>query len=288
MNKIMIFGKNGQVGWELQRTLSLLGDVVAFDKEQADLGNRDQLAQLIRTHRPTLIVNAAAYTAVDQAEEDESNAMKINGTAPGIIAEEAKKLGALCVHYSTDYVFDGASAHPYVETDLTAPMNAYGRSKRAGEEAMVSVGGRFLIFRTSWVYGSRGKNFLLTMRRLGKEKSELKIVHDQIGAPTWSRHIAEATLCTAGKSIKETPSGIYHLTAGGTTSWHGFAEKIFSHRSLNDPYSAPKLIPIDAESYPSRVKRPKNSVLSNSKLHRTFEITLPPWETGLQLCLAGL
>ena len=223
--RILLTGKNGQVGWELQRTLAPLGEVVVLDRRQLDLSDPDQIRERVREISPDLIVNAAAYTAVDRAEAEPEPAMAVNGTAPGLLAEEAKRIGAAIIHYSTDYVFDGAKTTPYTEEDAPNPLNVYGRTKLAGEQAVQAAGVPHLILRTSWVYGMRGKNFLLTILRLAREREELKIVDDQIGAPTWSRTIAEATaqILTSGAWPVSGASGIYHLTASGSTSWYGFA-----------------------------------------------------------------
>lgn len=286
--KILLTGKNGQVGWELQRTLATLGEVVATDSREMDLADPDAIRKAIREIEPGLIVNAAAYTAVDRAEAEAELAMAINGTAPGIMAEEAKKLNAAIVHYSTDYVFDGTKPSPYLEEDVPSPLNVYGQTKLAGERAVQAAGAPHLILRTSWVYGARGKNFLLTMQRLAKERDELKIVADQTGAPTWSRLIAEATaqvLAQCFAPIHHSPftidetTGIYHLTNAGRTSWFGFAQAILE--------SAPvRLAPIATEDYPLPARRPPNSLLSNDKLRETFGIALPAWDEALRLCLA--
>lgn len=294
MSRILLVGKNGQVGWELQRTLATLGDVVTVDRQGMDLANPDSIRGAIRTIRPDLIVNAAAYTAVDKAESEPELAMAINGVAPGIMAEEAKRLGAAMVHYSTDYVFDGTKASPYTEEDEPNPLSVYGKTKFAGEQAILAAGIPHLIFRTSWVYGLRGKNFLLTILRLAKERDELKIVDDQVGAPTWSRMIAEATgqVLSQGSSPLAMKSGIYNLTAAGYTSWHGFTKAILdcmspqgANPSLLTPHPAPNLIPITTSEYPLPAPRPPNSVLSSAKLNRTFGVSLPAWDASLTLCM---
>jgi dTDP-4-dehydrorhamnose reductase len=308
--KILLAGKDGQVGWELQRTLAPLGEVVAVDRQAMNLADPDSIRKAVREIEPDLIVNAAAYTAVDKAESEPELAMAINGTAPGIMAEEAKKLNAAIIHYSTDYVFDGTrgtSAHPtpltllascltpYTEEDTPSPLNVYGQTKLAGEQAVQASGAPHLILRTSWVYGARGKNFLLTMLRLAKEREELKIVDDQIGAPTWSRMIAEATAQILAQCISPlTPhpslftecTGTYHLTNAGRTSWFGFAQAILESASPLTPHPSPNLIPIPTAEYPLPARRPQNSLLSNEKLHRTFGIALPNWDESLRLCLA--
>jgi dTDP-4-dehydrorhamnose reductase len=288
--KILVTAAQGQVGWELRRTLATLGEVVAVDRHAMDLSDPDSVRKCIREIQPGLIVNAAAYTAVDKAEAEPELAMMVNGTAPGIMAEEAKRLGAAIVHYSTDYVFDGSKAAPYTEDDATNPINVYGRSKLAGEQAIQAVGVPHLILRTSWVYGARGKNFLLTILRLARERDELKIVDDQIGAPTWSRTIAEATAQMlaqrqSAEALGEV-SGIYHLTAGGRTSWHGFTQAILAHSPLFvSGASKPLLLPIPTSEYPLPAKRPMNSVIDNARLISVFGLVQTDWEVALRLCL---
>ncbi|MBU1656493.1 MAG: dTDP-4-dehydrorhamnose reductase [Gammaproteobacteria bacterium] len=284
--KILLIGKNGQVGWELQRTLATLGDVVAIDRQGMDLANPDSIRNTIRTIRPDLIVNAAAYTAVDKAESEPELAMAINGIAPGIMAEEAKRLGAAMVHYSTDYVFDGTKTSPYTEDDIPNPISVYGKTKLAGEQAVQAAGIPYLIFRTSWVYGLRGRNFLLTILRLAKERDELRIVDDQIGAPTWSRMIAEATGQVLGQGFQPfvMRSGIYNLTAAGQTSWHDFTRAILENASgLIQPL--PHLIPLATSEYPLPAPRPPYSTLSSIKLNRIFGVALPDWDASLTLCM---
>lgn len=288
---ILVTGVNGQVGFELCRTLQGLGRVVAVDRTRFDLSDFDQMRAVIREVRPTLIVNPAAYTAVDKAESEPDQAMRINGDAPGVIAEEAKRLGAALIHYSTDYVFNGEKDGVYREDDAVDPQNVYGRSKLAGEQAIGAVGVAHLIFRTSWVYGARGKNFLLTMLRLGAERPELKVVADQFGAPTWSNTIAALTAHVIAQAYSAADgrqwwgerSGIYHLTASGTTSWHGFASEIFRLVELGN---RPNVLPIPASDYPAPAKRPSNSRLAGDKLESTFGLRAPDWEHALALCLA--
>lgn len=289
---ILLTGKNGQIGWELERTLQPLGEVIALDRKGMDLASADSIRAAIREIRPDLIVNAAAYTAVDQAESEPHLAMAVNGVAPGIIAEEAKRLGAAIVHYSTDYVFDGTKSGPYIEDDLTNPLSVYGRTKLAGEQAIQAVGLPHLIFRTSWVYGARGKNFLLTMLKLAKERDSLRIVADQMGAPTWSRMIAEATalvLTRALQSIerqdKGLTTGIFHLTAGGSTSWYNFAQEIFCIASRQQFCDKPRLDAISTDEYPTPAVRPKNSTLDNQKLFDRFGMRIPDWNDSIALCL---
>ncbi|MGF6939780.1 dTDP-4-dehydrorhamnose reductase [Paraburkholderia sp. UCT70] len=287
---ILVTGVNGQVGYELARTLQGLGNVVAVDRSRLDLSNPDQIRAVVRDLRPALIVNPAAYTAVDKAEEERDLAMRINGEAPGVLAEEAKKLGAALIHYSTDYVFNGTKEGAYVEDDPTDPQNVYGRSKLAGEQAIAASGVNHLVLRTSWVYGTRGKNFLLTMLRLGADRPELKVVADQFGAPTWCNTIATLTahLCAQsfaaedGAKWWDERSGIYHLCAGDSTSWHGFASAIFE---LADLPNRPNTLPIPAADYPTPAKRPANSRMSNDKLARVFGLAAPHWRDALKLCL---
>lgn len=285
--KILLTGKNGQVGWELQRTLATLGEVVAVDRQALDLANPDAIRALIREVKPALIVNPAAYTAVDKAESEPELAMAVNGIAPGIMAEEAKKLGAAMVHYSTDYVFDGSKISPYKENDLPNPGNVYGKTKLAGEQAVQAAGIPYLILRTSWVYGPRGKNFLLTMLRLAQERDELKIVDDQIGAPTSSRMIAEATaqILAQCSSSFANHAGLYHLTAAGQTSWHGFAAAILESRAQATGATGPRLMPIPTSAYPLPALRPMYSVMANDNLQRAFGVAIPSWQGGLSLCM---
>jgi dTDP-4-dehydrorhamnose reductase len=286
---ILLTGVNGQVGFELARSLQGLGRVVAVDRSRLDLGDLDQVRRVVREVKPSLIVNPAAYTAVDKAETDVDAAMRANGEAPGVLAEEAKRLGAALVHYSTDYVFDGTKEGAYVEDDAVNPQNVYGRSKLAGEQAIAASGCDHLIFRTSWVYGTRGKNFLLTMLRLGAERDELSVVADQIGAPTWSVTIAALTANVLAQSVVAgdgwwaEKSGVYHLTAGGATSWHGFAQAIFDQASLD---RKPVVKPILASAYPTPAARPANSGVSNDKLASAFGVRAPDWRDALRLCMA--
>ena len=291
VRKILLFGGSGQVGWELRRTLSTVGEVFAPSSARADFGEPEKLRAVVRESRPDLIVNAAAYTAVDGAEKEPDLAMAINGTAPGVLAEEAGRLGAALVHYSTDYVFDGEKAAPYVEEDKAAPINVYGRSKLAGEEAVRGSGAPHLVLRTSWVYGTRGKNFLRTILRLAGEREELNIVDDQIGAPTWSRAIAEATAQILVGSRGDfagflgESGGLYHLAASGETSWYGFARRILDLSAGRRSFKLEKLSAIPTEEYPTPADRPASSTLSCEKLEETFGLSLPSWETQLGLCL---
>jgi dTDP-4-dehydrorhamnose reductase len=287
---ILVTGVNGQVGYELARSLQGLGNIVAVDRSTMDLSNLDQVRAVVREVRPMLIVNPAAYTAVDKAEQESELAMRVNGEAPGVLAEEAKKLGAALIHYSTDYVFNGTKDGAYVEHDPTDPQNVYGRTKLAGEEAIAASGVNHLVLRTSWVYGTRGKNFLLTMLRLGAERPELKVVADQFGAPTWCNTIATLTAHLGAQALSAPDSaawwsersGVYHLCAGDATSWHGFASAIFE---LADLPARPNALPIPASDYPTPATRPSNSRMSNEKLARVFGLAAPHWRDALKLCL---
>jgi dTDP-4-dehydrorhamnose reductase len=286
--RILVIGKIGQVGWELRRTLASLGPLVCIDYPEVDLTDGNSIRRWVREVAPAVVVNAAAYTAVDKAETETDLAMKINGVAPGILAEEAKKMGALLVHYSTDYIFDGTKTEPYVEDDTPNPLGAYGRSKLAGDQAIQQVGGNHLIFRLCWVYGARGQNFLLTMQRLAREREKLRVVRDQIGSPTWSRMIAEATALSLKQVLAARDAsaftGVYHLSASGHTSWHGFAESIV--RLMPDEGKKCRQVEaISTAEYPTPAKRPANSVLSCEKLKRTFGLCLPHWEESLKLVL---
>jgi len=272
--KILLTGRTGQVGWDLARLLPELGELRATDRGELDMADADSIRRVVRETRPALIVNAAAYTAVDKAESEPELAMRINGEAPGVLAEEAKRLGALFVHYSTDYVFDGEKAGAYVETDAPNPVSAYGRSKLTGERAVAASGCRHFVFRTSWVYAPRGRNFMLTILKVARERSELNVVDDQFGAPTSSAAIAEATMRAIGKGGGD---GLYHMSAGGRTSWHGFAQAIVKSAGLGTPVRA-----IPTADYPTPARRPRNSMLDNAKLARDFGIALPDWREGLR------
>ena len=285
--KILLLGKVGQVGFELQRTLAPLGDVIALDQPELDFLNLDSLGALVRRSAPHAIVNAAAYTAVDKAESDSGLCRALNATAPGFLATEAKKLNAIFVHYSTDYVYPGDKKTPYKEDDSTGPLCEYGRTKLEGDQLIAQSGANYLIFRTEWVYGVRGQNFLRTMLRLAKDKPELRIVSDQIGAPTWSRMIAEGTAHALARAFVEPSrySGVYHLTAAGETTWFHFAEAIFDLIPLD---RRPHLVPISTAEYPTPARRPAYSVLSNDKFAKTFGIRLPDWKQQLELVAAEI
>jgi len=282
--KILLTGANGQVGYELERSLQGLGEVVALDRRRMDLADLDQVRDVIRAVRPGLIVNPAAYTAVDQAETEPELAHRINAAAPAVMAAEARALGAPLVHFSTDYVFDGTKQGAYLETDATNPINVYGASKLAGEHAIAASGAQHLILRTSWVYGMHGKNFLLTMLRLAQEREELRVVADQHGAPTWSRTIADTTSLILSQARGqdgwwERHGGIYHLSAQGQTTWCGFTQAIVAASGASC-----RVTPISAAQYPVAAPRPANSVLSSARLLGRF-CALPTWDQALRLCM---
>ena len=289
--RILILGAAGQVGCELKRSFADAGDIIACSRTTADLASPNQLRAMVRHTAPEIILNAAAYTAVDRAESEPKLAMVVNALAPGILAEEALRAGALLVHYSTDYVFDGTKTSPWEETDFPNPLNVYGASKLAGEEAIRQVGGRYLIFRTSWVYGPHGKNFLLTMLRLGRERDSLDIVDDQIGAPTSSIELADATRDIIGGILEgrfgssDNWTGLYHMTCAGSVSWCGFARAIFTHAQALLDGKMPRVNSIPSSKYPAAARRPQNSALSNEKLYARFSIRLAPWESALDAVL---
>jgi dTDP-4-dehydrorhamnose reductase len=302
---ILLTGKNGQVGAELLRLLPQLGEVVALGHDQLDLSDPSDIRRTIRGFRPQLIINAAAYTAVDQAETDETTARAVNGEAPRLMAEEAAKIGGVLVHYSTDYVFDGTKKTPYDEMDSENPVNVYGKTKFAGEQAIRSSGSPYLIFRTAWVYATRGRNFLLTILRLATEREELRIVSDQVGAPTCASDIAAATtkvltnLCERNDRgfVFSEVTGTYHMSAAGQTTWYDFAKTIIENAGATShslewlrvatkerPLIARRLIPISTEEFGSSASRPAYSILSNSRLNQTFGVALPDWHNQLQRC----
>ena len=298
--KILLLGKNGQVGWELQRALAPLGEVVALDRHGAsglcgDLTDLAGLARTVQQLRPQLIVNAAAHTAVDRAESEAELAHTLNTLAPGVLAQEAARLNAWLVHYSTDYVFDGSGSAPWKEDDTTAPLSVYGRTKREGELAVAASGCRHLILRTSWVYGARGGNFAKTMLRLAVEREELRVIDDQIGAPTGADLLADVTAHALRHVLPPmrrndlTPSGLYHVAAAGETSWHGYARFVLERaqaagRTLKAGPQQVQAIPTSA--YPTPAKRPHNSRLDTTRLRNTFGLTLPPWQDGVARLLA--
>ena len=300
--RLLVTGSTGQIGWQLQRTLAPLGEVIACTRTQVDLADPEAAAKAVRDLAPDVVVNAAAYTAVDKAESEPELAHTINAVAPGRIAEELARTGSLLIHYSTDYVFDGAKPGPYEETDPTGPLNVYGRTKLAGEQFIAASGCAHVILRTTWVYDIRGKNFLRTALRLAREREELRMVGDQHGAPTWARTIAESTAIIVARCAQQRDStgwgygGVFHLTAAGQTTWAGFAEQILEdYDSLaswpadtgefGSPLIAKRVVTITSEQYKVPARRPRNSVLSNSKLQATFGLQLPDWRVQLRLAL---
>ena len=281
--KILLTGATGQVGFELARTLAAHGEVTACDRARLDLADPDALMGTVRALKPQLIVNAAAYTAVDRAEKEASQAEAINATAPAILAEEANRIDAVLIHFSTDYVFDGAATAPYDEQAPARPLNVYGRSKLTGEGAIAATGCASLIFRTGWIYGLRGSNFLLTIRRLAAERDELRIVADQFGAPNWSRTLAEAsaTLVGRGLSVLVERAGLYHLSAAGSATWCDFATAIIGNAQR------PRVVPITTAEYPTAARRPAYAVLCTARFDRTFGFALPHWRDTLARCLSA-
>ena len=290
--RILLTGVHGQVGTDLLPLLQPLGEVIAASRAECDLASPEAIRKLVTAVRPDVIVNPAAYTAVNDAEAHRELAYAINATAPGVLAEEARKAGAMLVHYSTDYVFDGAKPGAYTEDDVPAPLNVYGASKLAGERAVAAAGGRFLVLRTSWVYGAHGNNFLKTILRLAAEREELKIVDDQVGAPTSSLQLAQATARLvsqlSARTEPEFPSGLYHATADGSVSWCGFARAIVEtmkaesfRAEAGEPLRVRQILPIRSEEYPTPARRPLNSILSNQKFEHTFGFRLESWQQGL-------
>lgn len=297
--KILLLGKNGQVGWELQRSLAVLGEVVALDRLGADglcgdLSDLAGLAQTVRSVRPQVIVNAAAHTAVDKAESEPDLARTLNALAPQLLAQEARQLGAWLVHYSTDYVFDGRGSQPWKETDATAPLSVYGQTKREGERLIAAIGCHHLLLRTSWVYGARGGNFAKTMLRLAAEREQLKVIDDQVGAPTGADLLADVTahalrhLLPPMRRNDLTPSGIYHVAAAGETSWHGYARFVLQQAQeagLVLKAGPEQVLPIPTSAYPTPAQRPHNSRLDTTRLQNTFGLTLPHWQDGVRRML---
>lgn len=286
--KILVTGKNGQVGFELQRSLAVLGEVVAVDQHECDLADPEAIRQLVAEVAPQVIVNPAAYTAVDKAESEPELAQAINGVAPGVFGEEARRLGALVIHYSTDYVFDGSKAGEYTEQDKPNPQSVYGKTKLAGEQALLASGADCLIFRTSWVFGAHGANFAKTMLRLAGERETLKIVADQFGAPTSAALLADVTAQVLGRYKREGradfPFGLYHLAAGGCTTWHAYAQTVVrAALAAGKPLklNADDVLPISTAEYPLPAPRPANSRLDTRRLRQTFGLELPAWENGL-------
>ncbi|HCN45817.1 MAG TPA: dTDP-4-dehydrorhamnose reductase [Pseudomonas sp.] len=284
--KILISGQQGQVSRELQARLGDLGRLHVLGRDQLDLAHPERIAEQVRAIAPDLIINAAAHTAVDQAESEPELAFAINAKAPGIFAEEAVRLGIPLIHYSTDYVFDGSKQGRYTEDDATNPLGVYGQSKLAGEQAIAAVGGQHLILRTSWVYSTHGRNFLLTMQRLLQEKPELRVVADQIGAPTWAGTIANSTrqLIERWQAGQTGAWGVYHLTAEGETSWFGFAQAIGEQLKAQGKPCA-NLVPIASSEYPTPARRPLNSRLDCSRLQREWNVSQPDWHQALIDCL---
>ncbi len=294
MTRILLTGATGQVGWELARTLMPLGEVLAPERGQCDLARPESLGAVVDAVRPNVIVNAAAYTLVDKAEQEPDLAMTINAAAPAELAVAARRHGALLVHYSTDYVFDGTKSGPYLEEDPPRPASSYGRSKLAGEEAVRASGADHLILRTSWVFAARGKNFLKTILRLAGEREELRVVADQFGAPTWARLVAEVTALALQQDLTRRKnnrfeSGTFHLTAAGETSWHGFASAIVeAARARGAMLKCRAIAPITTAGYPLPAARPANSRLSCARLAARYGLEMPRWERCMHLCLAKL
>lgn len=294
--KILLLGKGGQVGWELQRSLAPLGELVALGSHSRDLcgdfTDLDGIARTVRAVAPDIIVNAAAHTAVDKAESEPELARTINALAPGVLAKEARRSGAWLMHYSTDYVFDGSGDQPWMETDATGPLSVYGKTKLEGEEAIRASGCQHLIFRTSWVYAARGVNFAKTMLRLAQERDRLTVIDDQIGAPTGADLLADVT-AHAIRTALQCPnvSGLYHLAAGGQTSWHGYASFVidFARQAGIDIKVAPEAIqPVLSSVFPTPAARPKNSRLDTCTLQTTFALNLPHWQTGVARMLTEI
>jgi len=293
--RVLVTGAGGQVGAEVVRELAGRAEVVARERAQLDLGDPASIRAGVREARPDVIVNCAAYTAVDRAETDREAAHAVNAVGPGVLAEEARACGALLVHFSTDYVYDGSKREPYRETDAVGPLSVYGETKLEGERAVADSGVKHLVLRTSWVYGPRGRNFLFTMVRLGRERPELRIVNDQRGAPTSSRALAllvremlergcAGSLARAGVEQAASLGGIYNATAAGETTWYGFAQAIFDEmlRQRRLDFAPPRLVPIATREYPTPARRPANSVLSNDKLRGAFGVAIPDWRRGLE------
>jgi len=292
---ILLLGKNGQVGWELQRSLSVLGELVALDRHSdpcGDLGQPERLAETVRALRPDVIVNAAAHTAVDKAESEADLARTLNATAPAALAQAAAETGAWLVHYSTDYVFDGSGTRPWQEDDATGPLGVYGQTKLEGEQAIAASGCRHLIFRTSWVYAARGGNFARTMLRLAQERERLTVIDDQRGAPTGADLIADVT-AHAIRAAMQRPelSGLYHLVAGGETSWHGYASHAIARARALRPelaWKVAEIAPVPTSAFPTPARRPLNSRLDTRKLQQAFGLNLPHWQQGVDRLLAEI
>ena len=291
--KILLLGKNGQVGWELQRSLAPLGEVLALDRRSTshcgDLSNLEGLAETVRVFRPDVVVNAAAYTAVDKAETDQQTADLVNALAPEVLARSCEAIGADLVHFSTDYVFDGSGQKPWVESDATGPVNVYGHSKLAGEQGIAKQGAKHVIFRTSWVYGTQGGNFAKTMLRLAQEREKMAVINDQFGAPTGAALLADITaLC-----LKQAQplAGTYHLAAAGETTWHAYAEYVLQTAKLLKPdlhYTAKEVAAVPTSAFPTPAARPLNSRLDCSKLENALQLKLPAWQTGVDAMLSKI
>lgn len=285
--RILLTGADGQVGWRLRQSLAPLGEVVALNRAGLDVSDLDGIRSAVREHRPEVVVNAAAYTAVDRAEQERVAAFRVNAEAPGVLAEESRRLGAMLVHFSTDYVFDGAAASPYGEEDAPNPLGAYGASKLAGEEAVQAAGERFLVLRTSWVYDSRGNNFARTMLRLAREREELRVVDDQRGAPTWAGALAAAT----ARVLRDGPpeaGGVFHLTSAGETTWYHFARAVLERDPRPGEQICRRVVPISTLEYPTPAPRPAYSVLCNARFTAAFGFRLPSWEEQLDRMATSL
>ena len=294
--KLLLLGKRGQVGWELQRSLAPLGEVVALDSKstefQANFTHPEGLVETVLKIRPDVIVNAAAYTSVDKAESEPELARTVNATAPGMIAAAAQEAGALLVHYSTDYVFDGSGTKPWSETDATAPLNVYGATKLEGEQLVAKHCARHLIFRTSWVYAARGSNFVKTMLRLARERDELTVINDQFGAPTGAEMLADVTAHAIVQTLRDAQkTGLYHVVAGGETTWHGFARFVVEQARLSGAdlkAGTGAVAPVPTSAFPTPATRPHNSRLATDKLVHAFGLTLPDWKLGVARTLSEI
>ena len=293
---ILLLGKSGQVGWELQRSLAVLGRVTALDHDSTehcgDFANPEGVRETVRALRPDVIVNAAAHTAVDKAESEPEIARLLNATTPGVLAEEAARLGAWLIHYSTDYVFDGSGTRPWVETDAPAPLSVYGATKLEGEQRIQQTGCRHLILRTSWVYAARGGNFAKTMLRLGSERERLTVIDDQWGAPTGADLLADVT-AHAVRHLQSRPGdgGLYHCVAGGETTWHSYAKYVLEHARQAQPaieLKATEVAPVPTSAFPTPARRPHNSRLDTTRLQTTFGLVLPPWQQGVARMLTEI